>query len=150
MFRVDHSTTLQLLKLTDQLCSNANKNEKTVAVFLDMEKAFDRVWHEGPIYKLSEIGTPYNIVKIIQSFLLSRSFRVRQDGILSSCKPTLSGVLQGSCLSPSLYSIYTNDIPINPNTHLALSANDTLLFSNDKNPKRAIIYLQKQVNIALQ
>lgn len=51
-FRFGHSTTTQLVKLTDEIATNLNNKKHTAAIILDVEKAFDRVWHDGLIHKL--------------------------------------------------------------------------------------------------
>lgn len=147
-FRKDHSTTLQLVKLTDLLSRNLNNKLSTASIFLDVEKAFDRVWHDGLLHKIIQIGTPIHLAKILSSFLQNRKFRVRIENQLSSSRPVQAGVPQGSCLSPLLYLIFTNDIPLTPKSNLSLFADDTMFFTTDKNPKRASIQLQHQLNIA--
>jgi hypothetical protein len=47
VFRARHSTTLQCMRLTDYITLNFNSNMSTVAIFLDIEKAFDTTWHPG-------------------------------------------------------------------------------------------------------
>jgi hypothetical protein len=42
-----HSTTLQLMRLTDHVTLKFNNKMSTAAVFLDIEKAFDNTWHSG-------------------------------------------------------------------------------------------------------
>jgi hypothetical protein len=54
-FRARHSTTLQCMRFTDQITINFNNNISTAAVFLDVEKAFDKTWHLGLLYKLSTL-----------------------------------------------------------------------------------------------
>lgn len=48
-FRSQHSITLQLLKITDQICKHTNNREKNATIFLDVEKLFGRIWHNGLI-----------------------------------------------------------------------------------------------------
>lgn len=91
-FRETHSTVTQLVKLTDRLTINANNKVVTGAVFLDVEKAFDRVWHHGLLHKLLLLDTPISIIRIIKSFLENRTFRVKIENVSSSLKPVLSGV----------------------------------------------------------
>jgi len=148
-FRPQHSTTHQLVGLIDQLAANSNSKLRTAAVFLDVEKAFDRVWHAGLLYKLHTLGTPTSLLNIINSFLTDRTFSVRLNTTISSSRPVFSGVPQGSCLSPMLYLAYTNDIPLNQNARLYLFADDTLYTTSNRNPKRAAIQLQKQLNETL-
>ena len=147
-FRPEHSTTLQLTKLTHQLSENFNNDLNTASVFLDVEKAFDRVWHEGLLYKLSKLNISLEIVKIIQSFLTDRTFTTKIEHSFSTTRHVLAGVPQGSCLSPTLYLTYINDIPTTPKANLSLFADDTMFFTSNKNPKRATIQLQHQLNLA--
>ncbi|KAL4143778.1 hypothetical protein QTP88_006064 [Uroleucon formosanum] len=148
-FRPQHSTTHQLVKLFDQLTTNSNSKLRTAAVFLDVEKAFNRVWHAGLLYKLHALGTPISLLNIINSFLSERNFSVRINSSTSNSRSVQSGISQGSCLSPTLYVAYTNDVPLNQNARFYLFADDTLFSTTNKNPKRAAIQLQKRLDITL-
>jgi len=90
-----------------------------------------------------------HLVKLIESFLSSRCFNVRVENSISTNRPISAGVPQGSCLSPYLYLVYTNDIPVNDNSRLVLFADDTMFYTSNQNPRYAIIALQKQVDIAV-
>ena len=74
----------------------------TVAVFLDISKSYDSTWHTGLIHKLIQMSVPEELVKVIDSYLAHRSFRVMMDGATSEWRPMLAGVPQGSTLSPML------------------------------------------------
>lgn len=116
-FRAQHLTMLQMVKFTDQLCQNINNREKITTIFLDVEKEIDRVWHQGIyifIYKLQRIGKLIQFLKIINCFLNDYSFSVKVENPISISRPAHAGVPQGSCLSPPLYLVYTNDIPQAP------------------------------------
>lgn len=115
-FRDQYSTTAQLVNLTDQLAVNANNKLRTTAIFLDVEKAFDRVWRQGLIHKLLLLDTPLQLVKLVYSFLINITFRIKYDNVTSNSRPALVGVPQNSCLSPLLYLVYTNDISVLPKT----------------------------------
>jgi hypothetical protein len=65
VFRREHSTTQQLVKLIDHICNNLNSNIHTASVFLEVEKAFDRVWHDGLIYKMLTLNIPPWLIKTI-------------------------------------------------------------------------------------
>ncbi|KAL4120570.1 hypothetical protein QTP88_013240 [Uroleucon formosanum] len=141
-FRREHSTTQQLVKFIDHICNNLNSNIHTASVFLDIEKAFDRVWHDGLIYKMSTLNIPPWIIKTISSFLSNRSFCVRIEDQLSSPRAVLAGVPQGSCLAPTLYLIYTNYIPVLARgASIALFADDTMFYTFNYNPNFARIQL---------
>lgn len=147
-FRPDHSTTLQLVKLLDDLSTNWNNNEHSAAIFLDVAKAFDKVWHEGLLYKLSVLNTPTTLIKIVQSFLSNRFFAVKIEGQISTMRSVAAGLPQGSCLSPFLFNLYTNDMPVHPKSQISLFADDTMLLSKNVNPNFAAYQLQKQIDIS--
>ena len=64
-------------------------------IFLDISKAFDRVWHEGLLYKIKSIGISGTPLKLIKSFLSGRYQRVPLNGgQASSWSPVLAGVPQ--------------------------------------------------------
>ncbi|KAL4131086.1 hypothetical protein QTP88_008435 [Uroleucon formosanum] len=136
-FRTGHSTTTQLITLVDNLTKKLSEKEKTVAVFLDMAKAFDRVWHQGLIHKLLLTNIPHLLVKLIDSFLTDRTFTIKLKDHLSTSREIEAGVPQESCLSPLLYLIYTNDFPILKSVTVSLFADDTL-------SKRAIVTTSTQ------
>jgi len=146
-FRHHHSTTLQLVNVLDEIISAKNLTRKTAAVLLDVQKAFDKVWHPGLIFKLISIGIPTQLVNIIKSFLQTRKFSVKVDNNFSSHRNISAGVPQGSCLSPHLFSLYVNDIPVHPNAKVALFADDTLLYATSKDHSAAASHLQKQINL---
>ncbi|KAL4104985.1 hypothetical protein QTP88_020260 [Uroleucon formosanum] len=143
-FRPEHSTMQQLTKLTHQLSQNFNNNINTASIYLDVEKAFDRVWHAGLLFKLSQLNIPTDIVKIIESFLTDRTFITKIEDSFSSTRHILAGVPQEFCLSPTLYLTYINDIPTTPKSHISLFVDDTMFFTYDHNQRRAAIQLQHQ------
>lgn len=146
-FRNNHSTTLQLARIVDQATINFNLNKTTALLTLDIEKAFDTVWHDGLIYKLMKYNFPLHLTKIIQSFLKNRSFAVKINWkTVSQPKPIPAGVPQGSILSPFLFNLFINDIPRNNNTKLALFADDTALIATSFQKTQANKYLQSHIN----
>ena len=98
-------------------------------VFLDMSKAFDKVWHEGLIYKLKSMGVSDSLLKLFQSFLTNRFQRVLLNGQTSEWLPVKAGVPQGSILGPLLFLIYINVLSENIESTIKLLAADTSLFS---------------------
>lgn len=145
-FRTEHSTTLQLTRVIHHITEATNKKEHTVAVLLDMEKAFDRVWHSGLIYKLATSTTPRRIVKTVASFLEDRSFQVKVEGSLSKACPIKAGVPQGSCLSPVCYARYTDDIPVEGESKLALYADDAAYYRSSIKVKFAASKMQETLD----
>jgi hypothetical protein len=110
-FRPKHSTADQLIHVTEFISHGMNQNKSTGAIFLDVAKAFDTVWHDGLVYKLHTAGLPLAMVKLINSFLQNRVFHAKIGHALSTERAIEAGVPQGSVLSPTLYAIFTADIP---------------------------------------
>lgn len=112
-------------------------------VLFDIEKAFDRVWHAGLIYKLHKLEFPIYIIKIIGSFLENRKFIVKVGSSNSETKSIPYGLPQGSTLSPTLYNLFINDIP-EGDTEMALYADDTAIFTSSRFAKTIEKRLQKK------
>lgn len=141
-FRSDHSTTDQVVRVTEYFSAGLNFKEIGGAIFLDVSKAFDTVWHEGLIYKLLNAGISRPLVRLIQSFLVNRKFRAKIQKTYSTVRTLEAGVPQGSVLSPILYSLFTRDIPKTPKSQLAVYADDTAILARSKSPALLNRYLQ--------
>ena len=87
-----------------------------IAAFLDVEKAFDNVWHNGLRYKIYQLDLPTKLCRWLSDFLVGRVMQVKIESSLSPKVYPKAGVPQGSSLSPLLFLIYVNDMP-NPSHH---------------------------------
>ena len=101
-FRPDDSCIYQLLATTDDifLSFDSSPSLETRGVFLDISKAFDRVWHDGLLFKLKQNGVSGNLLGLIKSFLSDRVQRVTLNGKTSDWECIRAGVPQGSILGP--------------------------------------------------
>ena len=99
---------------------------ETRGVFSDVSKAFDRVWHDGLLFRLKQNGVSGNLLGLIKSFL---SDRVTLNGITSDWACTRADVLQGSILGSHFFLIYINDLANDLKSNLKSFADDTSLFS---------------------
>ena len=97
-------------------------------VFLDLSKAFDRVWHDDLIYKVKCLGVCGNYYWMIHSFLNDSHERVDLDSQSSNWSHNKAQVPQGSILGPFFFLVYTNDLPEGLTTNAKLFAGDTFLF----------------------
>ena len=94
-------------------------------VFLDISKAFDRVWHEGLLFKLRQLGIEGPLLNLISSYLTNRQQCVTIGGQSSSMLPIEAGVPQGSILGPLLFLVFINDITDDISCDIKLFADDT-------------------------
>ena len=135
-FRPDDSTPNQLLFLVDEIHQAfEDRNSLEVrAVFLDISKAFDKVWHDGLIFKLKQNGISGSLFKLLANYLNNRKQRVVLNGSCSDYSDIESGVPQGSVLGPLLFLIYINDLERNIKSNINFFADDTMLFSIVKDP----------------
>ena len=104
-------------------------------MFLDISKAFDKVWHERLILKLNQYEISENLLRLIKCFLKNRKQKVALNGQTSSWTNVLAGVPQGSILSPLFFLIYINDVSDDFSSNPKLFADDAFIFSviRDKN-----------------
>ena len=135
-FRPGDSTTNQLLYLIDEIhqAFDCTESFEVRSVFLDISKAFDKVWHEGLIFKLEQNGISGHLLKLLQNYLDNRKQRVALNGSVSELSTIESGVPQGSILGPLLFLIYINDLEKNIKSNIKFFADDTMLFSVVQDP----------------
>ena len=115
-------------------------------VFLHMSKAFDKVWHEGLIYKMKCFGVEGTSLKLLQNFLKNRLQRVLLTGQTSSWEPVLAGVPQESILDTLLFLIYINDLSKDLSS-LKVFADGTSLFSIVRDIKHSTDQLNRNLDL---
>ena len=142
-FRPSDSCINQLVAITHEIFEafDCNPSFEVRSVFLDISKAFDKVWHDGLLYKLKSMGISGELYKLLENYLSNRLQRVLLNGQTSSWKPVLAGVPQGSILGPLLFLVYINDLPDGLKSNAKLFADDTSLFTivKDKNESANIL-----------
>jgi hypothetical protein len=126
-FRQKRQTKENFFSLTQKAIETLNRCKKMCTIFFDIASAFDKVWHDGLIYKLIKLSFPKYIIIWLKQFLRARSFAVRISNSITSRFIIEAGVPQGAVLSPTLFSIFINDIPIN----YVRNKNYSLLFADD-------------------
>ena len=151
-FRPGDSTTNHLLFLVNEI-HEAFENPKSLevrAVFLDISKAFDKVWHQGLLFKLKQNGISGKLLNLFESYLYNRKQRVALNGFFSEYAHVESGVTQGSVLGPLLFLVYINDLQKNIKSNVKFFADDTMLFSVIKDPQLSASDLNHDLEVINQ
>ena len=86
-------------QLPMELQLSFNERYEVQGVFLDISKAFDKIWHEGLIFKLEHNGLSGKLLRLITDFLSNRKQHVGLNGQFSSCVDVQAGVPEGSVLA---------------------------------------------------
>jgi len=133
-FKPGDSTVYQLADLYNSISAALDERKEVRAVFCDISKAFDRVWHKGLIEKLKSCGIKGNLLDWFNSFLSGRSQRVVINGHKSDIKSVTAGVPQGSVLGPLMFLVYINDSLNGISSNMRLFADDTSLYIIIGNP----------------
>ena len=128
-FRPGDSCINQLLYITHEIYQSFDDTFEVRAVFVDISKAFDKVWHKCLIFKFKQNSISDKILNIITDLLNFRKQRVFLNGQASPSVSIEAGVPQSSILGPLLFLIYITDLSGDLSTTGKLFADDMSLFS---------------------
>ncbi|XP_046684667.1 uncharacterized protein LOC124370426 [Homalodisca vitripennis] len=109
-FRQGRSTLDLMVSLETTIRDAFLERKQVVAVFFDLEKAYDTAWRRGIINTFQAWGVSGNMLAFIQGFMSDRTFQVRLGTNLSSTSNLENGVPQGSVLSCTLFDVAINGI----------------------------------------
>lgn len=144
-FRQQHSSIEQVHRVVNEIKLALDGKNYCSAVFLDVAQAFDKVWHEGLIFKIKQL-LPGNFHKILENYILNRKFQVKYNECFTTLCDINAGVPQGSVLGPILYLLYTADLPTSSNVVTSTFADDTAIMVTNKNPQTASRDLQEHLS----
>ena len=121
----------QLQSINHEIFSNfdCDPPKDFCVVFLDISKAFDKIWLPGLIFKIKSFGISGDLLELIKNFLSNRFQRVVLNGQTSEWEKITAGVPQGSILGLLFFLIYINDLTDGISSVVKLFADDTSLFS---------------------
>lgn len=145
-FREFHSTTQQAFRIARHIKIGFSNKMSTGMVLFDGEKAFDTIWHDGLIHKLMKFNFPIYLVRLIDSFLRNRKFKVKINQSFSRSKNIPAGVPQGSRVSPKLYNLFLSDFPELSDIITAFFADDLAILTQSMSPNNIQTKLQKAIN----
>ena len=131
VFRPFNSCVNQLLSINHEMFSyfECDPPKDVHAVFLDISKAFDKIWLPDSIFKIKSFGISGDLLELIKNFLSNRFQRVVLNGQTSEWEKINAGVPQGSILGLLFFLIYINDLTDGTSSIAKVSADGTSLFS---------------------
>uniref|UniRef100_A0A671QSF3 Reverse transcriptase domain-containing protein n=1 Tax=Sinocyclocheilus anshuiensis TaxID=1608454 RepID=A0A671QSF3_9TELE len=146
-FRRGRNTMDSVLCLESDIRKAQTNKEVVVAVFFDVEKAYDMLWKEGLLIKLKSLGIGGRIYNWVQDFLFDRKIQVKVGEEYSRVYTVENGTPQGSVCSPLLFNIMINDIfsQVEHNIGKSLYADDGALWIRGRN----ISYINKKMQDAI-
>ena len=142
-FRKGHSTLQRILE-----AKSCKIPEATLAIFLDLKKAFDTVSHSILLKKLELYGVRGKELEWFRSYLKDRLQIVKVGDKESGQRWLRTGVPQGSCLGPLLFLIYINDMPRACQLLSILFADDTTLQASGPDVVDLCTSVNAQLNLA--
>nr|KAG5688528.1 hypothetical protein BaRGS_031312 [Batillaria attramentaria] len=147
-FRKNRSTEDQLVYLAQSIENAFQEKKKVVATFINLSKAFDKVWKDGLLLKLLTAGIAGRMFNWIKSFLCHRTARVKLDSSLSHTVKIREGVPQGGVISPTLFVVFINDISSSLSRHIsrALHADDFAMWNASESTSSATVRMQEALN----
>lgn len=147
-FRKMRSTTDHIFKLHYDVSKAFEERKSTVAVLVDISKAYDMTWAGGLLHKLYSCGIQGKMFNWLKSFLRNRTFQVRLGNELSDIYPMENGIPQGSSISPVLFTLMMNDLSscFPEDINLAIFADDVAIWASH----RIHFVLEQRINETLE
>ena len=145
-YKTQHSTVTALHTLNNTVAKGFNQMTppaRTITVALDMSKAFDTINIHTLIRKLLQTNIPGTIIKFIANYIKGRKAYTTYRNHTSKQRQFKTGVPQGGVLSPTLFNIYTSDLPPpNAPVQVMAYADDITITSTHTSTSAAKKYIQ--------
>lgn len=146
-FRRGRNTMDPVLCLEHEIRKAQINKESVVAVFFDIEKAYDMMWGKGLLIRLCKVGIKGRMFRWIKDFLLGRVIQVRIGNKYSGNYEIENGTPQGSIISPLLFSLMINEVfnEVENGVGLSLFADDGAMWKRGRNVKFIVKKLQEAI-----
>ena len=147
-FRKDHSTLDHLVRFEHFIREAFARKKQVLAVFFDLEKAYDTTWKHGILTDLFDLEFRGRLPIFIQNFLSDRHFQVKSGSTFSNPYLQENGVPQGSILSPMLFNLKINNImkSVSNNANASLFVDDFAVYIEGKHLKHLERSMQLCIN----
>ena len=145
-FRKNHSPLDHLIRIETDIRKGFKSKQHTVAVFLDITKAYDMVYKPALIQKIYNLGIRGHLAQYLYNFLTGiRRTRVRCRSIFSDIHELENGLPQGSCLSPLLFNVFINDLfnDLPEQVQYSLFADDAAIWCTSADCDTSVVLLQR-------
>ena len=132
-YRANRSTIDHLICLETFIRDAFIQNQHLVAVFFDLQKAYDTTWKHGILKDLHDLGLRGNLSIFIGNFLSDRTFQVHLGTILSDkIFHQEEGVSQGTILSTTSFNVNINDIvkQVDPGVECSFYVDDVIMYKS--------------------
>ena len=146
-FRKQHGTPDTIFKLISSITDNLNEHKDTLALFIDVKKAFDTLNYDVLFNKLNKLNIGQNLKLLFKSYFTDRIQKTFINNTKSNIQSLTYGVPQGSILGPLFFTLYINDLPKLVSSKMLLYADDSVIF--DSSNDESILYksLQRDLNL---
>ena len=139
-------THLEGQKCLTENQDNTEDKSPTVAVFIDLSKAFDTISHKGLITKLQKYGIKNDVLNLLTDYLSTRTQQTSINGTLSQPREINYGVPQGSVIGPIFFLLFINDMEkVIKHSQICLFADDTVLYNSNINKETMELELQEDL-----
>ena len=147
-FLKDHSTLDHLVRFEHFIREAFARKKQVLAVFFDLEKAYDTTWKHGILTDLFYLEFRGRLPIFIQNFLSDRHFQVKSGSTFSNSYLQENGVPQGSILSPMLFNLKINNImkSVSNNANASLFVDDFAVYIEGKHLKHLERSMQLCIN----
>ena len=144
-FRQFRSTEEQVTYLSQEIEDAFQEQKLVFATWIDLQKAFDKVWTDGLLVKLQRCGVAGNMLHWIRSYLHNRRARIKVNGRSGKKVLLRHGVPQGGVLSPTLFLIFINDLiqELPKGIYAALYADDLVMWCKEEHATTATYRMQQ-------